>query len=103
MVDEKHIKKLPQKVQYILFSATYPEEVQEAISTLITKAQQINIRKELLQLDHIQQYSYRCDKQKKIEFVKNVFEVCAMTQTIIFVNSKKFAEVLFDQLRKASL
>lgn len=90
-------------MQYILFSATYPDEVSQAISTLIDKAQQINIRKELLQLDHIQQFQYRCDKGKKVDFVKNIFEVCSMTQTIIFVNSKKFAEVVFDQLRKASL
>jgi superfamily II DNA/RNA helicase len=57
----------------------------------------------LLQLDHIQQFRYRCDKGKKPQFIKSVFEVCAMTQTIIFVNSKSFAEVLFDQLRKAQL
>ena len=86
-----------------MFSATYPESVKEAISLVVKEAQQINIRKELLQLDHIKQYSFRCDKGKKPEFVKSVFEVCAMTQTIIFVNSKMFAEKLFEILRKASL
>lgn len=30
-IDAKHIKKIPHKVQYILFSATYPEAVKEAI------------------------------------------------------------------------
>ena len=52
-IDAKHIKKIPHKVQYILFSATYPETVKEAISLVVKEAQQINIRKELLQLDHI--------------------------------------------------
>lgn len=70
---------------------------------MIKEAQQINIRKELLQLDHIKQFRFRCDKGKKPEFIKNVFEVCAMTQTIIFVNSKDFAERLFEILRKAQL
>lgn len=66
-------------MQYILFSATYPEDVKEAISHVIKEAQQINIRKELLQLDHIKQFHFRCDKGKKPEFVKSVFEVCSMT------------------------
>lgn len=31
-IDTNIVKKLPQKVQYILFSATYPEDVKEAIA-----------------------------------------------------------------------
>jgi len=40
-------------VQHILFSATYPEEVKEAIGKIVTEAQQISMKKEKLQLDHI--------------------------------------------------
>jgi len=29
-----------------------------------------------------------------------VFDICAMTQTIIFVNTKSFAETVFNILRK---
>ena len=32
-----------------------------------------------------------------------VFTVCEMTQTIIFVNTKKFAETLYRMMRKANL
>lgn len=48
------------KIQYILFSATYPEEVKQAIFTIIKEAQQIKLTKEKLQLNHIKQFHYRC-------------------------------------------
>ena len=31
----KHISKLEKPVQYILFSATYPEEIKQKISTIV--------------------------------------------------------------------
>lgn len=48
------------KIQYVLFSATYPEEVKELISKIVREAQQIKMTKDKLQLDHIQQFEYRC-------------------------------------------
>ena len=44
----KHVAKIQNKVQYILFSATYPEEIKEAIGTIVKQAQQISIKKESL-------------------------------------------------------
>ena len=49
----KHFSKLSQKLQYILFSATYSDEIKKDISTFIAHAQQISIKKEHLQLEHI--------------------------------------------------
>jgi uncharacterized protein YcgL (UPF0745 family) len=34
----------------------------------------------------------RCEKGKKLDFIKEVFKSCEQTQTFIFVNSKDFAE-----------
>jgi len=56
----------------------------------------------MLHLDHIQQYMYKCEKGKKSDFVKSVFDICSCTQTVIFVNSKDFAERLHEMMRKAS-
>jgi superfamily II DNA/RNA helicase len=39
-----HAMKL--KIQYILFSATYPEEVSESISNILEEANQISLKKE---------------------------------------------------------
>lgn len=35
--------------------------------------------------------------------MKEIFGVCEMTQTIIFVNTKKFAETLHNMMRKENV
>lgn len=47
------IKKLNHKVQMVMISATYNEEVQDKIGNLIEEANQISLKVEQLQLDHI--------------------------------------------------
>lgn len=86
--------------QYILFSATYPEEIFKDISEFIEEAQQIRLKNENLKLDHVKQFKYRCPKKGKINFVEEIFEACASTQTVIFVNTVSFAETLLNVLKK---
>ena len=45
----------------------------------------------------------RCEPKKKLDFIKDVFETCEMTQTFVFVNTKEFAEKVHILLRKAGL
>lgn len=99
---QKSISKLPKKVQFIFFSATYTDDVMEAISAMSTQAQMIRLKKEQLQLDHISQYEFRCEQGKKPDFIKKVFDVCEMTQTVIFVNTKAYAERLHQMMRRAN-
>ena len=47
------IQKLGHKVQMVMISATYNEEVQDKIGNLITEANQISLKVEQLKLDHI--------------------------------------------------
>jgi superfamily II DNA/RNA helicase len=56
-----------------------------------------------LNLDHVKQFYYKCPKRGKIDFVEEIFEACSSTQTIIFVNTKSFAETLMNILRKKGL
>ena len=39
----------------------------------------------------------------KIDFIKEVFTTCEMTQTFIFVSTRKFAEIVNNTLRKDGL
>ena len=41
----------------------------------------------------------KCQHGKKLDFIKEVFETCSMTQTFIFVNSKIFAEKIHQILQ----
>ena len=76
--------------------------MQERISKIIKEAKQIKIKAEKLKLTHIRQFMLKCEPKKKLEFIKEVFDVCEMTQTIIFVNSLDFAEKIHQGLRKAN-
>ena len=43
------------------------------------------------------------DKSGKLQFIKDIFETCEMTQTFVFVNSLKYAEIIYNKLNKAGL
>lgn len=45
----------------------------------------------------------KCEPKKKLDFIKEIFEACEMTQTYIFVNTKDFAETVHTELNKAGL
>ena len=91
-----------------MFSATYPvedqhiyEKVQERVAKIITKAQQIKIKAEKLQLPNVAQFVKKCDEGKKLDFIKEIFETCEMTQTFIFVNTKAYALKVHKLLRES--
>ena len=92
--------------QWVLFSATFPvqdegkyEEVQKRIATYVKEAVEIKLKPEKLKLPHIQQFMHRCDKGKKLNFIKDVFATCENTQTFIFVNTKDYAEKVHNWLQ----
>ena len=74
------------KPQFLLFSATPPGENSveegfkeaEAIVGECTKIK-LPIQKLMGRLDHIHQYHMKCEKGKKIDFIKNIFDTLQMT------------------------
>ena len=59
------------------------------------------MKTEKLKLGHVQQFHMRCEQGKKLDFVKEIFDSCEMTQTFIFVNTKDYAHKVHKQLRDA--
>ncbi len=89
------------KIQYVFFSATFEKEVAEEISKILKEAYQIDIKTEKLSLDNVQQFYFQCPHKGKIDFIKEIFDSFATeTQTIIFVNTRDFAEKVFFMLKK---
>lgn len=70
------------------------------MSKIVDEAHQIKLSNKQLNLNHIHQYEMKCEPKKKLDFIKEVFETCEMTQTFIFVNTKEFAEKVHTILRK---
>ena len=51
-------------------------------------------------LDHIHQFHMKCERGKKVDFIKEVFETLQTTQTFVFVNSKDYCEKVHSRLIK---
>lgn len=75
--------------------------MQRRVSDFVKKAAQIKIKAEKLKLPNIRQFVHRCEPRAKLDFIKEAFATCEMTQTFIFVNTKDFAEKVHFTLRKA--
>lgn len=43
----------------------------------------------------------KCEKGKKLDFIKDVFTTLEMTQTFVFVNTKRYAELIYNKLVEA--
>lgn len=94
------------KVQWVLFSATFGHEalqdvVMQNIKKIIQQANQIMLKTEKLKLNHIKQFHLRCEPKKKLDFIKEVFDTCEAAQSFIFVNNKDFAELIHKWLLQA--
>ena len=96
---KRHVESLPSKPQFLLFSATFSDEVLEKIKTFMEEARQIRQKQQDLKLDNIKQFYLRCESKKKLDYISEIFDYCLSTQTIIFANSRKFCEITWDFLK----
>ena len=92
---------MKQKIQWLLFCCTYPEEVIEAVNQFVTEATCVTIPKEKLSLDHIQQFVIQCPPKGKAEFLVEIYKLLTGTQSFIFVNTRDFVLTLKNILKKS--
>ena len=95
-IDEKK-----EGVQKLFFSATYNEEVTAAIKKIIPdNSVSIRLKNKLLTLKGVKQMYYVSKERSKFEIIEDLFNEFDNTQMIIFVNTKKFAEMAHFHLTK---
>ncbi|KAL9642420.1 hypothetical protein ABK040_014263 [Willaertia magna] len=110
-------QKLPDTCRVLLFSATFREEgdqedvegkekekqIMEFAEKIVPKPlETILIPKEQLTLKHMKQFSVTCkDEEEKIRLIKDIYETLKIGQSIIFVNTKSYADKLTELLRQA--
>ena len=92
--------KLKQKIQWLMFSATYPEESIEEMKKFITEAQIVGLKTEKLDLDHVTQFVIQCPPKGKAEFLVEIYKLLTGTQSLIFVNTKDFVVPLRNILKR---
>lgn len=94
-------KHLPQDIQILFFSATYPDYVQIFARNLLASKTVIKVSKEALTVATIQQTYKVCDDESdKFQQLMNIYGALSMGQSIVFFNSRSKAFQIAEQLKQ---
>ena len=86
-------------IQICLFSATMPDEIETVTKKFMRDPIKILVKTEMLTLEGIAQYYIAFDdEQSKFEALKDLFTLISVSQCIIYCNSTKRVEDLYDAL-----
>eukprot|EP00658_Telonema_sp_P-2_P057989 TRINITY_DN4640_c0_g3_i4.p1 TRINITY_DN4640_c0_g3~~TRINITY_DN4640_c0_g3_i4.p1 ORF type:complete len:392 (+),score=91.35 TRINITY_DN4640_c0_g3_i4:414-1589(+) len=94
---------MPKDMQVCLFSATMPQEIID-LSDRFMKPDRIHIlvNAEEVTLDGIKQFYVDCGRNDfKLDVLKDLYETLTVSQSVIFVNSRRMCQWLYEQLEIA--
>jgi len=87
------------EIQVALFSATIPENILPIIDKIMQNPVRISVKKEMLTLEGIQQFYIAVDDDRqKYATLKNLFSHLAVSQCIIYCNSIKRVQDLYEAM-----
>ena len=90
---------LPKDVQVALFSATMPSELNTLTEKFMRDPLRVLVQTEQLTLDGISQYYVALDNdEQKYETLKDLYGAIAVSQCIIYCNSVKRVQDLYDAM-----
>ncbi|XP_059636168.1 uncharacterized protein LOC132278394 [Cornus florida] len=91
---------LPSKIQVGVFSATMPPEALEITRKFMSKPVRILVKRDELTLEGIKQFYVNCEKEDwKLETLCDLYETLTITQSVIFVNTRRKVDWLTDKMR----
>ena len=90
---------LPKETQIVLVSATMPQEVLELTKKFMNEPTKILVKQEELTLEGISQYLINCQQEQwKLDVLMDIYKAVAISQCVIFCNSKKKVEYVSTQM-----
>lgn len=93
-------KLLPNNLQIMFFSATYPDEVRQFAENLVPRALNIKVTKTELTVASVEQMRLRCkDDDDKFSKLGELYAALNIGQSIVFVNSRRKAFSLARSLK----
>lgn len=93
----------PSTTQYLLFSATFSEEVKKAVADMIESYIELTLKTEDLMLDCVHHYFMPCDQQRKVEELKNLVRRMEAGVGVVFINTCDFARRVTEMLTREGL
>ncbi|GJX85882.1 eukaryotic initiation factor 4A-15 [Tanacetum coccineum] len=92
-------QKLPEKIQVGVFSATMSPEALDMTKRFMNKPVRILVKRDELTLEGIKQFYVNIEKENwKLETLCDLYETLAITQSVIFVNTRRKVDWLTDQM-----
>ena len=86
-------------IQVALFSATLPDGINTIISKIMRDPVRISVKREMLTLEGIKQYYVALeDDRQKYATLKNLFSFLSVSQCIIYCNSVKRVQDLYEAM-----
>lgn len=76
---------LPQNLQIVLFSATFPDHVVKYAENFAPNANQITLKHEELTVEGIKQLYLECDPREKYDVLVRLYGLMTIGSSIIFV------------------
>jgi translation initiation factor 4A len=90
---------LSSNIQVALFSATLPDGIHSIIKKIMNNPVHISVKREMLTLEGISQYYIAVDDDReKYITLKNLFAFLSMSQCIIYSNSVKRVQDLYEAM-----
>jgi len=91
--------KTPKSTQVCIFSATYTKKVFDVTKNFISKPYEIMVNREELTLEGIKQFYIKLDHEKnKYDTLVDLYNKMMVTQSLIYVNKRQKAEILYNRL-----
>jgi translation initiation factor 4A len=95
------LSKFKKEVQIALFSATIPDELHKLIDSFMKEPTKILVKADMLTLEGIAQYYIALeDDYQKYLTLKDLYESISISQCIIYCNSIKRIDILYEQMIK---
>ncbi|CAI5758719.1 unnamed protein product [Candida verbasci] len=94
-------KFLPRDCQLVLFSATFPTEVRKYAEKFVPNANSLELKQEELNVEGIKQLYMDCDSENhKFEVLCELYGLLTIGSSIIFVERKETANILYAKMKQ---
>merc|ERR1712205_217364 len=91
---------LPTNLQVGMFSATMPPEALEITRKFMNQPVRILVKRDELTLEGIKQFYVNVDREEwKLDTLCDLYETLAITQSVIFCNTRRKVDWLTDKMR----
>ena len=82
----------------MLFSATLPEDIDDLSKKYLKNPTKIEIEAKTLTVDRIEQIAYKVEENAKLNLLKDVTVVENADSCVIFANTQKKVEMIYNEL-----